>query len=463
MEMVTEQSRLEAPEKIVSHLVARLRNHALWDSLLIFSSPLLVCLYLAGYLFRAAWINPLTFFLVVLVLLGIGLLAILVRLRPLIPSAPAAARLVDGQAGANDRFLTLATIDPSQWSASLVARLRLEAAGFSGRIELKRDFPYQTKKTFYWSLIGSVVAAVLFHLLLPVAVSTLYPVAVPQQLRELADKMAQRPRLSEVARGLQTLATKLEDAKVSQQEKQALVQEMQKQVKEQQKKEEQKDNRDLLGQAASTLQGLEQQSGNGQDQKKDQDGGAGGIQSNLPQEGQGEGKPSPGSGGDRKGDLNAQLNKEMQQGKAAQGDPKEQGKEKNQQSQGDGKGKEPDPNKPGSDRSKETAGKNPGGTEEKSGRSKTSEDIPQGAPPAERFYQGAEQGREGIKGARYVTVQLPEEMAADSKGGKGGTKESKANRIGAKVPVSNVPLPAHVPDAPAEKQQMPLEYRGILR
>ncbi len=463
MEMVTEQSRLEAPEKIVSHLVARLRNHALWDSLLIFSPPLLVCLYLAGYLYRAAWINPLTFVLVVLVLLGIGLLAITVRLRPLIPSAPAAARLVDGQAGANDRFLTLATIDPSRWSAPLVARLRLEATGFSGRIELKRDFPYQTKKTFYWSLIGSFIAALLFHWLLPVAYSIFYPMPAHQRIRELAVEMAQRPRLAELAEGLKMLATKLEDPTVSQQEKQKLIQETRQEIEQQPKKEEQKDNRDLLGQAASTLQGLERQSGHGQDQRKDQEKGGGGIQSSLPQQGQGEGKPSPGSGGDGGGDLTAQLNKEMQQGKAAQGDPKEQGKEKNQQNQGDGKGNQPDPNRPGLEKGKEATGKTKGASEEQGGRGKTSEEIPQGAPPAERYYQAGEQGKAGIKGARYVTVQLPEEMAADSKGEKGGTKESKANRIGAKVPVSNVPLPAHVPDAPAEKQQMPLEYRGIIR
>jgi hypothetical protein len=29
--------------------------------------------------------------------------------------------------------------------------------------------------------------------------------------------------------------------------------------------------------------------------------------------------------------------------------------------------------------------------------------------------------------------------------------------------VSNVPLPAHVPNAPAEKQQLPIEYRGVIR
>ena len=72
-------------------------------------------------------------------------------------------------------------------------------------------------------------------------------------------------------------------------------------------------------------------------------------------------------------------------------------------------------------------------------------------------------GKEGLKNARYVTVQLPEDVAADAKGEKTGTRDSKGNRVGAKLPVSNTPLPAHLPDAPAEKQQMPLEYRGIIR
>jgi hypothetical protein len=42
-------------------------------------------------------------------------------------------------------------------------------------------------------------------------------------------------------------------------------------------------------------------------------------------------------------------------------------------------------------------------------------------------------------------------------------EDAKGNRVGTKVPVSNVPLPAHVPDAPTEKQHMPLEYRGMIR
>jgi len=54
-------------------------------------------------------------------------------------------------------------------------------------------------------------------------------------------------------------------------------------------------------------------------------------------------------------------------------------------------------------------------------------------------------------------------VAADSKGEATGAKTSKGNRVGPKLPVSNVPLPAHVADAPTEKQQVPLEYREIIR
>jgi len=136
---------------------------------------------------------------------------------------------------------------------------------------------------------------------------------------------------------------------------------------------------------------------------------------------------------------------------------------KKPQGQGDGKGNRPDPNELDRDKRGETAGKTQGGAEEKVGKSKASEEIPQGGPPAERFYAPGEKGREGIKGARYVTVQMPEEIAADSKGVSTGAPESKGRKASQKMPVSNMPLPAHMPDAPAEKQQMPLQYRGIIR
>ena len=186
------------------------------------------------------------------------------------------------------------------------------------------------------------------------------------------------------------------------------------------------------------------------------------LQSNLPKEGQGEGKQSQGSGGEGKGEASAQSNKDMQQGKQTAGNPKEAGQEKTRMAQGDAKGNQPDPNQPGKEQNKNQPDKNSGGSKEGNGKNQSSEEPPQGAPPSERFYKTGE-GKEGLKGARYVTVQLPEDVAAESKGESAVAKESKGGRARPQVPVSNAPLAAHVPNAPSEKQQMPIEYRGIIR
>jgi len=161
--------------------------------------------------------------------------------------------------------------------------------------------------------------------------------------------------------------------------------------------------------------------------------------------------------------MNRQLSTELQQGKTAQGNPKEPGSEKNQQP-GDAKqDNQPDPSRSGKEQNKEQMGKTEGGSKDGAGKEKSSEEPPpQGVSPAERFYKGGE-GKEGIKNARYVTVQLPEEIAAEGKGESRATKESKGSRARTQVPVSNVPLPAHVPNAPSEKQQVPIEYRGMIR
>src|SRR5882724_9797381 len=438
MRTSTDAQSRDSPEQWVGRLVAQLRNHALWDSLLIFSPPLLVAIYLAVYLYRGAWIAPITFLLLSGALIGVGLLAVVVRTRPLIPSVRSAARLVDEKTKAKDRFLTLATIDVALWPAALVGRLRKEAATLLERIDFRREFPYRIKRSFYWSFLVSLIAAALFHLSMPLMGSSRRQAPAYEKLSEVAEKMAQRPPLSALAHNLRTLAMKLEHPNVAEQEKQMLIHETLEQVEKQQKKEEEKESRALLGEASSTLKGLEKQYA--RRQQKDAEKGGGGAQSNPSQEGQGEGKQSQG-GGDSKGELNAERSKDMQQGQGARGDPKEQGKE-NQQSQRDGKDNQPDPsNKSDKDAGKELTGKTPGGSQEKLGRSR-SEEIPQGAPPAERFYQPGEQGKEGVKGARYVTVQLPEELAADSKGEGAISKPSKETRAYPKAPVSNAPLPA---------------------
>ena len=447
-----------SPEQRVGRLVAQLRNHALWDSLLIFSPPLLVSIYLLVSLYSASSIAALTFLFLGLASIVVVLLAVVARYRPLIPSMRFAARLVDERTGAQDRFLTLSTIEAELCPASFLARLRGEATALLERIDLPREFPYRIKRSFYWSLVASLIVAALFHLSMPITSSILRPTPPYEKVRELAEKMAQQPRLSALAYGLRTLARKLQQPKVSEQEKQILIRENLEQIEKQQKQEKEKESRDLLGEASSTLQSLER---NGSQEKASEKGG-GGVQSNLSQEGQDQSKQTQGSGGDSKGEFSAQRSKDMRQGKTAQGDSKEQGKEKSEKSQGEGKGNQPEPSKSDKDTGTELTAKTEGGAQEKLDRSR-SEETPQGAPPAERFYKPGEEGKDGIKGAGYVTVQLPEELASDTKGEASASKQSKDPKAYPKAPVSNVPLPAHVPDAPTEKQQLPLEYRGIIR
>jgi hypothetical protein len=211
---------------------------------------------------------------------------------------------------------------------------------------------------------------------------------------------------------------------------------------------------------------LEQESGRGQ--QKDSEAGEGSLASNLSQKGQGEGKQNQGDGNDGRGESNTQRNEHSQRsegsqkGKSARADSKEPGREKGEGNRADAKGDQPDRSKAeAKDSGSETRGKTPGGAE-KLGRNR-SEEIPQGMPPAERFHRPGEQAKEGVKGARYVAVQLPEELAAESKGDGTLNKPSKAAKAYPSGPASNIPLPAHVPDAPAEKQPLPLEYRGIIR
>jgi hypothetical protein len=149
----------------------------------------------------------------------------------------------------------------------------------------------------------------------------------------------------------------------------------------------------------------------------------------------------------------------VQKEKSARSDSREKSKEKSSQADGAGRGEQPDPNKSDRGAGTELAAKTRAGSPEKLGRSR-SEEPPRDAPPAERFYKPGEEGK-GVKGAGYVTVQLPEELAVESKGE--GTIGKPTKDIYPKSPMSNAPLPAHVPGAPAEKQPLPLEYRGIIR
>ena len=452
------KQQYRSPEDFILRLVRHLRHQVVWDSLLTFSPPILAILYLLAVLYWESWIPALPLILLVSAVIAFGLLTIIFRFRPRLPSVPAAARLVDDKADAKDRFITLATVESSPASEAMLARLRREAMGMLSRVEIRRDFPYYVKRPFYWSTIGSLAVILLFHLLLN-STFTKPGVAPLERIRDLAEQMIHRPPLAEIARGLQSLADKLDDSQVASEEKQSLIDEMQEQIDRQQERGQEPDNQNLLSDATSTLKSLEQETAGAGQQEQEKQGG--GVQSSASQEGQGEGKASEGGGGDSKGELAAQLNPKMKDGKSAQGAPQGKGQEKQSGEQKEQKPDRSDAGKP-EKTTDESTGKMKENPEGRSGKNR-SDEVPKDGPPAERYRQPGEQGPDGIKGAKYVTVQLPEEIAADSSGMTVSSKDGKVSKNRPKLPVSNVPLPAHVPEAPAEKQRMPLEYRDLIR
>jgi hypothetical protein len=197
----------ERPENLVLRLVAQLSQHALWDSLLIFLPPVLALIYSVVVLSHAARISDLASLLVIAVAVGFGVLGVVLRYRPLIPDVSSAAQLVDQRSGANDHFLTLATIEPTRSPASLIARLSQETVGFMERVELKRDFPYKLKRSACWSVGLSLIAGILIHFLVPLAEPAIQLLPVQQRLSALAEKLAQKPGLNGLAQELKTLGT----------------------------------------------------------------------------------------------------------------------------------------------------------------------------------------------------------------------------------------------------------------
>ena len=448
-------------EILLDRLAAKLNQHALWDTLLLIVPPFGAAIYALLMLFRGTEMDSWAIGLIVILSVAAAMVATRFYYRLRTPSIPKVAELADRQSGAKDHFLTLATLPSGNYPGSFITRLRRESSAFGNRIEIKRDFPYKIKRSAYGSIGASLVAVLLIQLIAPIVPGGTRVAPVEARLHQLADKMAAKPELKSLARKLEALAAKLEDPNASVQEKQQLAQELEKQIEEQEKREDTQENRNLLGEASGALEGVEQQVASAKSSKEQQKGG-GGIQSNLPQKGQGESKESQGAGAS-KGDSKTESNSDLQQGNEGTPKPNEPAQQKNPQQGETADRNQTDPNQTNKDPTKEQAGKTQGGSKEGAGKQQASDQPPpQGVSPADRLYPSGE-GKQGLQGAGYVTVQLPEEIAADGKFESRPSKDSKGGRSRSQIPVSNVPLPAHIPNAASEKQQLPIEYRGMIR
>jgi hypothetical protein len=447
-------------EILLDRLAARLSRHALWDAVLLIVPPFGAAITLA-VLFHPAWTDSRAIMVVLMAVAAATTLGTMFWYWRRIPSISVVARLADQQSGAKDHFLTLATLPSGNYPVSFISRLRRESTAFSDQIEIKRDFRYKIKRAAYGSIGASLLAVLLIYLVSPMVPDGSRGGPLEIRLRQLAQKMAMKPELKPMASQLEALAAKLEDPKASMQEKQRLTQEIEKRIEQQQKQEQTKDNQSLLGEAAGALEGAEQQVASAKQSQSEHQKSGGGIQSNVPQQGQGEGK-NEGSG-TTKGDSKAESNSNSQQGNTSNAKPSEPDQEKNRQQGETADRNQTDPNQVNKDTNKEQTGMTQGGAKEGAGKQQASDQPPpQGVPPADRLYPSGE-GKQGLQGAGYITVQLPEEIAADGKSESRPSKDSRGSRSRSQVPVSNVPLPPQVPNAATEKQQIPLEYRGMIR
>lgn len=473
------------PEIFVDRLRDRLAIHALWEAVLIFLPLLLAGGYIVFFLYRFARVGADTVLITDAVLLVAAGAAAAALSRRRAPSRRLAARLIDDKADGQDRFMTLATIDPAVCSPALLSRLEAEAASFEYRVEVGKDFPFRVRRSFLNSLIGALVAIMLFHLvfeLLP-ALRTASPA---EEMALMSRKLAGKPRFFELSRWLEAAAAKLENRKLSEQERQSIYREMLEQSERQIAQEKANGGADgaLLEETREELKKLQKRENTWSitlpfklpslfpiplpwikqpgEQAEDDTGdkGAGGSQARSAQErGAGQNKipgrtelqqengatkqpiPAPNAKDQTLPDPSSTGGLDLKE------NGEKGGKRTGSEDQGSAAGREPKnglPSKTGEQKGDRTGA-----------GSKSGEKIP------ERRLGPGESGQAAAKDARFVIVELPEEETGPATG---RTSDGKRKVSATKLPGANLPLGRpDGPDAAAEKQMLPLEYRGMIR
>jgi hypothetical protein len=440
------------PEKIIDGVRDRLATHALWQAVLFFMPPLLAFYYVIFFLHRFGWLDADEVMLAGAALLIVASLLAVGRSRSLAPSHRWVARLLDDRADGEDRFVTLATIDPHVSSPALLSRLKLEAASLHSRIEPKRDFPFRLRRSFLDSCIGSLIAILIFHLLLQLAPLLKSDMGESRDLAHLSEQLAELPGLKKLAENLKRLVAELRDPSLSAEAKRSLVEELRRQVNEQFAGTQQESGKrdELLREISNQLNGVEEGLGSGQGQGK----GLGGNQAQSSGQGGGRSKGAADGGqGENQSGLKTPDSSSGAAEKNLPGPMQQIGQEEQKQAGERTGGKDARQNQEGG------VGRGPKeNLESKTGPgrpdAKSLETTPQRRP--------GDQGQAGLKDSRLVTVQLPEEETGLETGiAAGGRKRKPA---GSKPPVGNLPLgQPDQPNATPEKQMLPLEYRELIR
>jgi hypothetical protein len=405
------------------------------------------------------------------------------------------AGLIDEKTDSKDRFLTFATTPPTQAVSPLFPVLQGQIAQKAAAFRLDRDVPFRLDRRVILSSVGSILCIlaliVLSSLLAPTgdteaAIPTSLPGITQQELQKLeeAARMLMRkgapPEEQAAGQQLQTLAEKLKDPTLSQEEKQRLIEETQKKIQLSMPQLLPFDLKIFANDSKNDT------GGEGNQNDKQQKDGKSQEQSNEPAE---KGKSASSSGSTDPQQQGPQSSQEQANNKN-QPQPKESGggikfnqpqqpktgEKKEERGQGPGEQQQaaqnqaPNSNTPGSDPNRPGGQDGPNQDKEKPGQTPNPDQPGQGeggkgpttgGGRGERFSQPGEQpGGFLTKDARFVKVRIP---MGNEPQGKGDTLTDNYDAVQPKTPYSNAPLKDAPPDEAQPKQQIPLEYRPILK
>jgi hypothetical protein len=419
-----------------------------------FLPPLLAAWYAVFFLYRFAWVGADAVLITDAALLVAASMATAALSRRHSPSRRSAARQIDETIQGQDRFVTLATIDPAVCPPALLSRLEAEAAAFQSRIEVRRDFPFHPRRSFLNSCVGALIALLLFHLIFELA-PILRPTArATRELALVAERLSRFPGLDKLADSLKTAAAKLSDPAVSEKEKRALIEQLTNEINRQLAGSGQGSGggEDLLRQARNQLSALE----DGFDQGRGS--GAGENRTQTTQQKNGAGNRT-GDGGEAEKQQDALKFSTPLPGAKDQTIPDSPSPAGRQLKEGG----EKEGRNTGRKNKVAGAGRRPNdGLQSKNGEETGARSQSGKEAPRRLLLRPGEPGPAAPKDARFVTVQLPEEETGPASGGEGNGKRNKV--AGTNFPAANTPLgPADRPDAADEKQMLPLEYRGMIR
>jgi hypothetical protein len=439
------------PEGLLLGVRRHLARHAAWDALLFSLPTLLAFCYIAFFSYRFGRLAPSILLAAgALFFLGFGALG-LWRYYSLVPSLGAVARLIDERTRGENRFVTLATVDPRSSSPALWSRLRQEAVSFLRRLDVDRDFPFRLRRSFFDSLIASLALILLFHLFIELEPRLAGRQESVQELASLAERLGQVPRFAELADRLKALAAKLPDPTVTVEEKRLAIERALQEVKKQLSAQPTQagNNQELLQQTKDTLSALQDNLEKGEEK------GAGGGAERSPEGRGGRGEQSEGEGTKDAQQRDGQSpSKDLAESSPAQS-PTAGARDSKGNGEGGRSGAGAEPR--GKDQGGASKADQTAGAETKLTKGK-SEQNPTGGV-SERFLRPGEHAGPGAKDARFVIVQLPED---EIEGGSTGARKKK-NAL-ARPPVGNLPLRRpDSPEASPEQQRMPLEYRGLIK